>query len=196
LAENEPSLPSFQTTHRFPKLDNSIESWCHAVSIFPADGHQAPEHRLYCSETGRIHAPHLTGPNMPEEETQVAITRTDKGSDTGWVMFAPCPDRAPPPEETLVYLEKTAARWLRQNPNIKAREMLGLVQDGNTVGTGSGYTWIAVINVHKQMLRPTCVTSRPTPLRIVDNTPSSAEIRRPSAGQGMVLAKRTRPEES
>ena len=81
-----------------------------------------------------------------------------------------------------MFLEKTVARWLRQNPNIKVGEMLGLVQDGNTVGTGSGYTWIAVINVYKQMLRPTCVMSRHTPLRIVDNTPSSAEIRRPSAG--------------
>jgi len=68
---------------------------------------------------------------MPEEQ-QVAITRTDKGSD--WVVFAPCPDRPPPPDATPMFLEKAVARWLEQNPDIKVREMLGLVENGNTVG--------------------------------------------------------------
>ena len=69
---------------------------------------------------------------MPEEQ-QVVITRTDKGSGTGWVVFQACPDQPPPREETFMFLDSSVAQWLRQNPNIKVREMLGLVQDGNTV---------------------------------------------------------------
>ncbi len=68
---------------------------------------------------------------MPEER-QVAITRADK--DTGWVVFAPCPDRPPPPEAAPMFLNSSVAQWVEQNPIIEVREMLPLVQDGHTIG--------------------------------------------------------------
>jgi hypothetical protein len=41
---------------------------------------------------------------MPEEQRQVVITRSDKGSGTGWVVFAPFPDQPPPPDATPMFL--------------------------------------------------------------------------------------------
>ena len=67
---------------------------------------------------------------MPEER-RVVITRTDK--DTGWVLFTPGPDQPPPPEATPMFLHKTVSRWVEQNPIIAVRELLPLVQNGNTV---------------------------------------------------------------
>jgi len=71
---------------------------------------------------------------MPEEERQVAITRTDKGTGTGRVVFAPCPDQPPPPEATPMFLSSSVAKWVQQNSIIDVREMLALVENGNTVG--------------------------------------------------------------
>ena len=68
---------------------------------------------------------------MPEER-RVVITRTEKG--TGWVLFAPKSDEPPSPEATPMFLHKTISKWVEQNSIIEVREMLGLVQNGQTVG--------------------------------------------------------------
>jgi hypothetical protein len=67
---------------------------------------------------------------MPEER-RVVIDRTQK--DTGWVLFTPSPDEPPSPEATPSFLSKSVAKWVQQNSIIEVREMLPLVQDGNTV---------------------------------------------------------------
>ncbi len=67
---------------------------------------------------------------MPEEH-RVVIKRTDKA--TGWVVFYPSPDEPPSPEATPLYLSKSVAKWVQQNPIIDVREMLPLVANGNTI---------------------------------------------------------------
>ena len=68
---------------------------------------------------------------MLEEQT-VAVTRLEMG--TGWVLFLPNPDRPPPPEVLPAVLHGSVADWVRRNSIISVREMLPLVQNGNTVG--------------------------------------------------------------
>jgi len=108
---------------------------------------------------------------MPEEERQVAITRTDKGTGTGRVVFAPCPDQPPPPEATPMFLHSSVSQWLEQNPTIDVREMLGLVQDGNTVGIHAWFDCPTTIdaanrNAVLNMTRTPCCEKRETNRRM------------------------------
>ncbi len=65
------------------------------------------------------------------EDKKLIISRVEMG--VGWVLLVPSQEGPPEPEQTPTLLHRTLCKWLKQNPHLRVRATVPIVEQGNTM---------------------------------------------------------------